>query len=52
LNILAAVTRGIEPRVFGEGSADTIEIIRSELASGGSRYTTLAAVPLTAITEK
>jgi len=49
---LTALTTEIAPRGFGEWSADNIEIIRSELASDGSRYRILAVVPLTAITEK
>jgi RNA 2',3'-cyclic 3'-phosphodiesterase len=35
---------------FGEWTADTVELIRSELSSGGSRYTTLAAIPLSNLT--
>jgi 2'-5' RNA ligase len=31
---------------FGEWMAGTVELIRSELSSSGSRYTTLAAIPL------
>jgi 2'-5' RNA ligase len=34
--------------VFGGWTGDEVEIIRSELSSGGSRYTTLAKAPLLA----
>jgi RNA 2',3'-cyclic 3'-phosphodiesterase len=47
-DILAKLAKAMEGRFFGEWTADRIDIIRSELASGGSRYTTLAAVPLAA----
>jgi RNA 2',3'-cyclic 3'-phosphodiesterase len=43
---LAKVALGMKDRRFGEWTADQVELIRSELASGGARYTTLAAVPL------
>jgi 2'-5' RNA ligase len=33
-------------RFFGEWQADEVELIRSELLSGGSRYTTVATVSL------
>lgn len=33
-------------RVFGDWEATEVELIRSELRPGGSRYTTLAAFPL------
>jgi 2'-5' RNA ligase len=46
--ILSKLAEAMENRFFGEWTADRIEVIRSELASGGSRYTTLAAVPLAA----
>jgi RNA 2',3'-cyclic 3'-phosphodiesterase len=35
---------------FGEWTADTVELIRSELSSAGSRYTTIAAIPLSHLT--
>jgi 2'-5' RNA ligase len=44
--ILAELAKAMEHSVFGEWTADRADIIRSELASGGSRYTTLAAAPL------
>ena len=46
--MLAKAAKTMERRFFGEWTADRIEIIRSELGSGGSRYTTLFAVPLAA----
>jgi hypothetical protein len=46
--LLARRARAIEPGLFGEWTADSVDIIRSELASGGSHYTTLAAAPLAA----
>lgn len=45
---LGALAQGMENRSFGEWIADSIEIVRSEPGSGGSRYTTLAAAGLTA----
>jgi 2'-5' RNA ligase len=33
-------------RCFGEWTADTVELIRSELSPQGPRYTVLAAIPL------
>jgi 2'-5' RNA ligase len=48
--ILAKAAKTMEQRFFGEWTADRIEIIRSELGSGGSRYTTLFAVSLAAET--
>jgi 2'-5' RNA ligase len=44
--ILSKLARGMGERFFGEWVADRVELIRSELSSGGSRYTTLAAIPL------
>jgi 2'-5' RNA ligase len=44
--ILAKLTLGMSERFFGEWSAENVELIRSELSSSGSRYTTLAAFPL------
>ena len=35
-------------RVFGEWTADHLEVIRSQLSPRGSRYTTLARSPLPA----
>ena len=44
--ILAKLALGMADRFFGEWLADKVELIRSELLSNGSRYTTLAAIPL------
>ncbi len=44
--ILARLAQGMTDRLFGEWTANTVELIRSELASGGARYSTLAAAPL------
>jgi 2'-5' RNA ligase len=46
--LLAKLARAMEPGLFGEWTANSVEIIRSELASGGSHYTPLAAAPLAA----
>ena len=46
--LLGKLATAMENRFFGEWTADRIEIIRSEPASGGSRYTTLGVVPLAA----
>jgi 2'-5' RNA ligase len=46
--LLAKLARAMEPGLFGEWTADSVEIIRSELASSGSLYTALAAAPLAA----
>jgi len=43
---LSKAVSGIAELFFGEWTANHIELIRSELLSGGSRYTTLAEVPL------
>jgi 2'-5' RNA ligase len=47
--VLAKAALAISGRFFGEWMADTIELIRSELSSGGSRYTTVATIPLSGI---
>jgi 2'-5' RNA ligase len=44
--ILAKLALEMTQRFFGEWMADGVELIRSELSSGGSRYTTLATIPL------
>jgi len=44
--ILAKQALNMADRFFGEWMADKVELIRSELLPGGSRYTTLAAIPL------
>lgn len=46
--ILAKLAADMAQRFFGEWTADKVELIRSELSSGGARYTTLAAIPLAA----
>ncbi len=43
---LAKAADDVEDPFFGEWTASHVELIRSELLSGGSRYTTLAEVPL------
>ena len=43
---LKKVAIGMTDRFFGEWVADKVELIRSELSSGGSHYTTLANIPL------
>ena len=43
---LAARVAAMKDRIFGEWTAQKVEIIRSELSSSGARYTTLAAFPL------
>ena len=44
--IIAAFVNGAVGRKFGEWIANQVELIRSELSPGGSRYTTLAAAQL------
>lgn len=43
---LAKVTTTISKQFFGEWAANKVELIRSELSSSGSRYTTLADISL------
>ena len=43
---LGKVAIGMAERFFGEWTADHVELIRSELSSEGSRYTTLESVAL------
>ncbi|HEY2083636.1 MAG TPA: RNA 2',3'-cyclic phosphodiesterase [Verrucomicrobiae bacterium] len=43
---LSKATAAIANPFFGEWTANHIELIRSELSSTGSRYTTLAEIPL------
>jgi 2'-5' RNA ligase len=40
------VAQRMNGRFFGEWTADKVELIRSELSSNGSRYTTVAEFPL------
>ncbi len=42
---LAKLARSMAEVVFGDWVADKLELIRSELSSSGSSYTTLAALP-------
>jgi RNA 2',3'-cyclic 3'-phosphodiesterase len=44
--MLSKLALGMAGRFFGEWQADEVELIRSELSSGGSRYTTVATVSL------
>ena len=44
--VLGKLALGMVSRGFGEWMAEEIELVRSELSSGGSRYTTLATIPL------
>lgn len=43
---LRRLATAMEHRLFGEWTADRLDIIRSQLSPGGSRYTTLASLPL------
>ena len=43
---LAKTVSTMSQRLFGEWVANKVELIRSELSSSGSRYTTLADIPL------
>lgn len=42
---LKTVALGMSDRFFGEWVADKVELIRSELSSSGSHYTTLTNIP-------
>ncbi|MDB6112136.1 MAG: uncharacterized protein JWR69_3886 [Pedosphaera sp.] len=44
--VLAESVEGLRNRVFGEWTVDQVEIVQSELASGGSRYSCVASIPL------
>ena len=44
--IIGAFVNGAVRRMFGKWTGDRVELIRSELAPGGSSYTTLAATSL------
>jgi len=44
---LTRLASGMKETVFGEWTADKIELVRSEFLPGGMRYTDLAALPLT-----
>ena len=52
IDLLAKLAKVVEDRQFGEWTADTVDLVRSELGPGGSRYTTLSAVPLRAPHER
>jgi 2'-5' RNA ligase len=45
-DLVAAFAQGALHRRFGAWTAETVDIMASEPASGGSRYTRLAALPL------
>jgi 2'-5' RNA ligase len=45
-DILAKLAQGMTQGVFGEWTAEAIELMRSELASDGARHTSLARLPL------
>lgn len=45
---LIDVVRSYPPRPLANWTADSVEFVRSKLAPGGSRYTTLASIPLVA----
>ena len=47
-DLLTKLALDMATRRFGEWTADKVELIRSELASDGARYTTLATFPLAA----
>ena len=44
--LLSKLAQGMTNRFFGEWMADKVKLIRSELSSGGARYTTLAEFSL------
>ena len=44
--ILTRLALSMEERFFGDWVAGQVELIRSELSSSGSHYTTIAAIPL------
>jgi 2'-5' RNA ligase len=46
IDLLAKLAKVMEGRQFGAWTTDTVDLVRSELGPGGSRYTTLSAVPL------
>jgi RNA 2',3'-cyclic 3'-phosphodiesterase len=43
---LSRLAEAMQESVFGEWTADCVDIIHSQLSPGGSRYTTLASLPL------
>jgi 2'-5' RNA ligase len=44
--ILARLATGMTAKIFGEWTADKVEIVRSQLSSGSPQYSQLASVPL------
>jgi 2'-5' RNA ligase len=44
--VLSKATADLADLFFGEWTANHVELIRSELSSNGSRYSTLAEIPL------
>lgn len=46
---LAILVTALRKKPLGEWTAEAVELIRSEPGAGGSHYTTLAAVPLAAV---
>jgi RNA 2',3'-cyclic 3'-phosphodiesterase len=46
---LAGLVSSLAARFFGAWTSDKVELIRSQLSSEGARYTSLAAIPLSAI---
>jgi len=45
-DMLSALAKTMDEEIFGEWTADHVELIRSELSSTGPRHTTLASLPL------
>jgi 2'-5' RNA ligase len=44
--VLAEFVEGVKNQVFGQWTADQVEILRSELSPAGSRYSSVASLPL------
>lgn len=49
--ILAQFSKGMEHRVFGVWTAEAVEVMRSELMSGGARHSCVARLPFKALSE-
>jgi 2'-5' RNA ligase len=49
--MLSTIARTMDGSVFGEWTADRLDVIRSERAPSGSRHTTLASVALQSPTD-
>lgn len=45
-DILANLAQGLTQHVFGEWTADAVELMRSQLASGGAKHMCLTRLPL------